>query len=94
MSFDEVSFLGPFTFFTQRSLKPTAGVLVLVNNDLSSVISLVLENAESTILTLNHKSKFIVLFSNLENLSRFVLESMNLKFSFLIDSQTLVFIKN
>ena len=54
MGFDEIGFVGPFSFFSSCQGKPTAVVLALISNDLESVVLLVLEYAEAIITSCTH----------------------------------------
>ena len=69
-------------------------MLILISNDLGSIICLIMKDAKSTVLTLNDESKFVVFPTNLELLSRIILESMDLELVVWTDSQTFVLIKN
>ena len=91
---DDVGLLGPFSLFSQRDLEPAAGVLILVHNDLSAIVLLVLEEAQSTVLALNHKGEFFAFPTNVELLVGLVLEGVNLEFSVLRNSQALVLIED
>lgn len=40
---DKVGLFGPFSFLSESNFEPATGMLILVNNDLGSIVRLVLE---------------------------------------------------
>lgn len=94
MRLHNVSFFSPFSLLSKDNFEPTTGVLTFINDNLSSVVLLILEEAQCTVKTLNNESEFLVLRMNVKLLVGFVLESVNLKLAILGDSQALGLIKD